>query len=294
SARSPTSSSGSGSAMAEAFFWPALVAYGEAALAYSSPRFSGLGTWGVRVGWLAQTALLALQAVRVDGFPWSSWAGSLNLFVWLVVGTYLIWGCRPRFRLLGLTVMPLAVVLFLAARIGGGTAVGERSHYGNVFLVLHVGLVLAAFAGFTLAAGLSGLYLVEDRRVGGLRGVPRPPPDRPHRRAPRARRLRARHRRPGGARREPLLRLSLVGISHHVAPVELRERVALPLDRAASLARRLGDAVCLSTCNRTEVYLAGGDESRALASLEELAGEPLRAVAYRLHDEAAAVHLFRV
>jgi glutamyl-tRNA reductase len=90
------------------------------------------------------------------------------------------------------------------------------------------------------------------------------------------------------------LRLSLVGISHHVAPVELRERVALPLDRAAALARQLGDAVCLSTCNRTEVYLAGDDESRALVSLEELAGEPLAPVAYRMHDEAAAVHLFRV
>jgi glutamyl-tRNA reductase len=88
--------------------------------------------------------------------------------------------------------------------------------------------------------------------------------------------------------------LSVVGISHHVAPVELRERVALPLERAAGLARTLGDAVCLSTCNRTEVYLAGEDESPALASLEQLAGEPLRTVAYRLHDEAAAVHLFRV
>ncbi len=88
--------------------------------------------------------------------------------------------------------------------------------------------------------------------------------------------------------------LSLVGISHHVAPVELRERVSLPLDRAASLARALGDAVCLSTCNRTEVYLAGDDGSRALASLEELAGEPLRSVAYRMHDDAAALHLFRV
>jgi glutamyl-tRNA reductase len=90
------------------------------------------------------------------------------------------------------------------------------------------------------------------------------------------------------------LRLSVVGISHHVASVELRERVALPLDRAASLARALGDAVCLSTCNRTEVYLAGEDERPALARLEELAGEPLRSVAYRMHDEAAAVHLFRV
>jgi glutamyl-tRNA reductase len=88
--------------------------------------------------------------------------------------------------------------------------------------------------------------------------------------------------------------LSLVGISHHVAPVELRERVALPLERAASLARALGDAVCLSTCNRTEVYLAGDDGTRALSSLEEIAGEPLRSVAYRMHDEAAALHLFRV
>ncbi|HEY7537175.1 MAG TPA: glutamyl-tRNA reductase [Gaiellaceae bacterium] len=90
------------------------------------------------------------------------------------------------------------------------------------------------------------------------------------------------------------MRLSLVGISHHVAPVELRERVALPLDRASALARELGDAVCLSTCNRTELYLSGDGEAAALASLEDLAGEPLGSVAYRMHDEAAAVHLFRV
>jgi ABC-type uncharacterized transport system permease subunit len=146
-------------------FWPALLGYGEAALAYSSPRYTRLGTWGVRLGWLAQTALLSVQAARTDGFPWASWAGSLNLFVWLVVSAYLIWGCRPRYRLLGLSVMPLAAALFIVARFGGGTAPGERSHYGNLFLVLHVGFVLAAFAGFTLAAALAGLYLLEDRRL---------------------------------------------------------------------------------------------------------------------------------
>jgi ABC-type uncharacterized transport system permease subunit len=151
--------------MAEALFWPALFAYGEAVLAYASPRFSRLAIWGVRIGWLAQTALLAVQAAGADGFPWSSWAGSLNLFVWLVVGTYLIWGCRPNFRLLGLSVMPLVFALFVAARLGGGTESGDRSHYSNLFLVLHVGFVLAAFAGFTLAAGLAGLYLVEERRL---------------------------------------------------------------------------------------------------------------------------------
>src|SRR5204862_6373314 len=156
--------------LAELLFWPALLAYGEAAVAYYGEarhpgRAGRLATWGVRIGWLVQTALLAVQAARADGFPWSSWAGSLNLFVWLVVGAYLIWGCRPRYRLLGLAVLPLAVVLFVLARVGGGTGVGGRSHYSDLFLVLHVGLVLAAFAGFPPAAGLSGLYLWHERRL---------------------------------------------------------------------------------------------------------------------------------
>jgi ABC-type uncharacterized transport system permease subunit len=156
--------------MVELLFWPALVAYGEAAVAYVGearrPGVAGrLAIWGVRVGWLAQTALLVAQAIRAEGFPWSTWAGSLNLFVWLVVGAYLIWGCRPRYRLLGLAVLPFAVILFVLARLGGGTGVGAQSDYSNLFLVLHVGLVLAAFAGFTLAAALSAFYLWQERRL---------------------------------------------------------------------------------------------------------------------------------
>ncbi|HEY5059296.1 MAG TPA: cytochrome c biogenesis protein CcsA [Gaiellaceae bacterium] len=156
--------------MAELLFWPALLCYGEAAFGYLGdarrPGAAGrAATWGVRLGWLTQTALLGVQAAREDGFPWATWAGSLNLFVWFVVGAYLIWGCRKPYRLLGLAVMPLAVALLVVARAGGGTGIGARSHYSNLFLVLHVGLVLAAFAGFTLAAALSGLYLWQERRL---------------------------------------------------------------------------------------------------------------------------------
>ena len=94
-------------AMAEFLVVPALLAYGEAAFAYAGelrgPGLAGrLATWGVRLGWLAQTALLVGQGLSADGFPWGTWAGALNLFVWLVVGAYLIWGCTPRYRLLGL------------------------------------------------------------------------------------------------------------------------------------------------------------------------------------------------
>jgi glutamyl-tRNA reductase len=91
--------------------------------------------------------------------------------------------------------------------------------------------------------------------------------------------------------------LVLVGTSHHHAPVELRERVALDRERAASLARQLGEAVCLSTCNRTELYVAAEDgddaEARAASALASL--EPqVEHVLYRLRDHAAALHLFRV
>lgn len=145
--------------MVELLFWPALVGYSSYVVA---GRWS---VWSVRIGWLAQTALLVAQAAHSDGFPWESWAGSLNLFVWLVVSAYLIWGCRPRFRVLGLVVTPIAAALFLVARLGGGTDLGAQAHYSNVFLVLHVGLVLAAFAGFTLAAGLAAVYLFQERRL---------------------------------------------------------------------------------------------------------------------------------
>jgi glutamyl-tRNA reductase len=87
---------------------------------------------------------------------------------------------------------------------------------------------------------------------------------------------------------------ALVGLSHHVAPVELRERVTLDPKAAASLARSLGDAVCLSTCNRTELYVDGIEERDAIAALEDIAGEPLAGVLYRLREDAAALHLFRV
>src|SRR4051794_34930967 len=155
--------------MVELLFWPALLAYGEAAVAYAgalrSGSFTRLATWGVRLGWLWPTALLVVQAARAGGFPWTTWAGSLNLFVWLVVTVYLIWGCNTRYRLVRLAVMPLAVALLAASRIGGGTEAGAPSDYSSLFLVLHVGLVLAAFAGFTLAAALAGLYLWQERRL---------------------------------------------------------------------------------------------------------------------------------
>ena len=95
------------------------------------------------------------------------------------------------------------------------------------------------------------------------------------------------------------MKLSLVGISHRHAPVEVRERVALGRGEAAELAHELargsGECVCLSTCNRTELYSVGDHaEETALEALRSIGGDVVAALSYRLVDHAAALHLFRV
>jgi glutamyl-tRNA reductase len=64
-----------------------------------------------------------------------------------------------------------------------------------------------------------------------------------------------------------------LGISHKTAPVALRERLAFSEREASEFARRatataeVRDAVVISTCNRTEVYLVVGDAVRAEADV---------------------------
>ena len=98
-----------------------------------------------------------------------------------------------------------------------------------------------------------------------------------------------------------------LGANHKTAPLPLREKLALPDGRAARvLAELVGhdavhEAVAISTCNRTELYLVTADpveaENLALGILSRQAGlrptELLGAI-YSLRGGAAVQHLFSV
>ena len=98
-----------------------------------------------------------------------------------------------------------------------------------------------------------------------------------------------------------------IGVSHKTAPVEIRERVALTDAQAGEFVRDLRgaaevqEAVAISTCNRTELYLVVGDpveaESTALAMLSTRAGIRPTALAPAIYSHRncdAARHLYRV
>lgn len=101
--------------------------------------------------------------------------------------------------------------------------------------------------------------------------------------------------------------ISVVGVSHHTAPVEARERFALPEDSASRFLRTLHtqtvfeEALVLDTCNRTEVYFVASPDRDAVEYLRGLVAQ-IRGVEpvedpdafYRYDGEDAVRHLFRV
>ncbi|MDR1850143.1 MAG: glutamyl-tRNA reductase, partial [Zoogloeaceae bacterium] len=95
----------------------------------------------------------------------------------------------------------------------------------------------------------------------------------------------------------------VLGINHHTAPLEIRERVAFPAETLpqalTSLMREsgAGEALILSTCNRTELY-AVLDAPDALgiwlAAHHHVEFSRLQPFLYVFEADQAARHLFRV
>jgi glutamyl-tRNA reductase len=101
--------------------------------------------------------------------------------------------------------------------------------------------------------------------------------------------------------------LLALGISHKTAPVALRERLAFSESQSCDFARQLGEtpevseAVVISTCNRTEVYLVASDpvraETEALGRLAQRAGIRPTELAQQIYSPRncdAARQLYRV
>ena len=105
-------------------------------------------------------------------------------------------------------------------------------------------------------------------------------------------------------------RLVLLGINHNTAPIEVRERLAIPLSRLADATRTLlhqpgiREGLILSTCNRVELLTLQDNSPEApnptpdlLRFLHEYFSVPahdIRPHLYEFSEREAVRHLFRV
>ena len=103
------------------------------------------------------------------------------------------------------------------------------------------------------------------------------------------------------------MHLFLLGVSHRTAPVDLRERLDFSSrdlgEAVEALAMRssAAESVVISTCNRSEIYVASDDPARAreelvafLSEYHHLPPEMFLPHLFVKEDAAAAGHLFRV
>ncbi|HEX9413237.1 MAG TPA: glutamyl-tRNA reductase [Ktedonobacterales bacterium] len=98
----------------------------------------------------------------------------------------------------------------------------------------------------------------------------------------------------------------LVGLDHHTAPIELRERFFVGDVQLVALLRTLhgldlDEVVVLSTCNRLEVFAVSADAEAScttlathLADTHDIPIDQLWPQVYCMEGSAAADHLFRV
>ena len=95
-----------------------------------------------------------------------------------------------------------------------------------------------------------------------------------------------------------------LGLSHHTAPVELREKFAIPDGEVGAAAAQLrgapgvSEAVIVSTCNRVEFYVAAEQAAAGLAAVRDFVAArvaPPEGGAFFQHATGPTVrHLFRV
>ncbi len=96
--------------------------------------------------------------------------------------------------------------------------------------------------------------------------------------------------------------LTLLGLNHNSAPVNVRERISFDGDALTDVLHSLrahggiSEAVVVSTCNRSEFYCQVEDADSLPAWLQQqnIAGIDIDQHFYQHHDAAAIRHLFRV
>ncbi|MDX2091346.1 MAG: cytochrome c biogenesis protein CcsA [Kofleriaceae bacterium] len=146
-------------------FWVSLVAYTIAsalllvvlgghtrfrswALAFVAIAFIAHGT---DIGWRGTQHVHPAQSVRE----------AIGFLAFIMTGGYLIASMRYRLTIGGVVLMPVSLVLLVAARLSPEGEAHDLSALGRI----HISLATVGVAVFALASVLSAIYLVEERAL---------------------------------------------------------------------------------------------------------------------------------
>jgi len=147
-------------------FWVAVAAYAAASTVLflvlaGKQKLRGLAislvgvafvAHGVDIGWRGTLHVHPAQSVRE----------AIGLLAFIVTGGYLLASTRYRLTIGGVVVMPVALILLVAARLTpAGTAPEDLSTLGRI----HISMATIGVGVFAFASALSAIYLMEARAL---------------------------------------------------------------------------------------------------------------------------------
>ena len=147
-------------------FWVAVIAYALAGAALllvlaGKARFRPAAlalvavafvAHGVDIGWRGTEHVHPAQSVRE----------AIGLLAFILTGGYLLASARYRLTLSGVVVMPVALIMLVAARL---TPAGAEPEGLGALGRIHISLATIGVGVFALASALSAIYLVEERAL---------------------------------------------------------------------------------------------------------------------------------
>jgi len=147
-------------------FWVAVAAYAAASTVLflvlaGKSKFRGLAIALVAVAFVAHGADIGWRGTQ-HVHPAQSVREAIGLLGFILTGGYLLVSVRYRLTIGGVVVMPVALILLVAARLTpAGDAPEDLSTLGRI----HISLATIGVGVFALASALSAIYLVEERAL---------------------------------------------------------------------------------------------------------------------------------
>lgn len=158
-------------------FWFALTLYVAATVLYAyqfvlrRQKVSWWARFATGAGFLLQTVSIGANSVANDGTPLTG-ANQLVLASWALVLLYFVIEHVIRIRAYGAFLVPVAVILMIAAQFVGAGGAGEivgdptvANQLDSWYVGFHVALIVFANAGFMFGAVSNGLYLFQGSQL---------------------------------------------------------------------------------------------------------------------------------
>ncbi|WP_054034009.1 c-type cytochrome biogenesis protein CcsB [Desulfatitalea tepidiphila] len=128
-------------------------------------RLQQIGGLLLMVGFACHTVSIGWAFADTGHVPVNNLHETLSMTAWAVVGAFLVLNLKFRIKILGVYVAPLVVFILLIATQFPREPLQPQNMLKGIWLLVHIITIFAGDAAFALAAGVGGLYLLQERNI---------------------------------------------------------------------------------------------------------------------------------